>query len=65
MTDLHYPKRELRCPHCGSTAQPNMVLSVTDEASGIIFRDYRCGCGCEFRITLGIVKVETLKKGKE
>lgn len=64
MIDLYNKKRSLRCPFCGSTAQITMVLSVTDEKSGNIFRDYRCGCGCEFRITLGIINVETIKKGK-
>ena len=39
----------IKCPHCGSTAQPKRVGITSVSANGKYFcENYKCGCGCYF-----------------
>ena len=39
----------VKCPHCGSTAQPKRVGMVSISANEQYFcENYKCGCGCYF-----------------
>ena len=39
----------IKCPHCGSTAQPKQRGKATVSDNGRYFCEvYQCGCGCYF-----------------
>jgi transposase-like protein len=39
----------IKCPHCGSTAQPKRVGITSVSANGKYFcENYKCSCGCYF-----------------
>lgn len=39
----------IRCPHCGSTAQPKPIGTPTLSDNKEVLSDrFRCGCGCQF-----------------
>lgn len=39
----------IKCPHCGSTAQPKQRGKATVSENGRYFCEfYECGCGCAF-----------------
>ena len=39
----------IKCPHCGSTAQPKQRGKATVSENGRYFCEfYECGCGCKF-----------------
>ena len=35
----------IKCPYCGSTAQPRLVGS--SECNGVVVEIYTCGCGAK------------------
>ena len=52
----------IRCPNCGSSAQPKVVYSyLIVSPKHILVREYKCGCGCEFE-TEEIKLEEKIKK---
>ena len=40
----------IKCPNCGSTAQPELITTDYIEDGWTINRiaTYQCGCGCQF-----------------
>jgi hypothetical protein len=49
----------VKCPHCGSTAQPKQRGTVTVSDNGRYFCEvYQCGCGCTFEALFPRVEVE-------
>ena len=43
----------IKCPNCGSTAQPKLISTKYEEDSDMIcvYRTYMCGCGKQFTTT--------------
>lgn len=41
----------IKCPNCGSTAQPEVIATDYIEDGWTINRitTYQCGCGCQFK----------------
>ena len=55
----------MRCPHCGSTAQPKLNTSPSIYKKGeLVITTHKCGCGCVFerRYTLSEIKIVTQGK---
>ena len=54
----------VKCPKCGSTAQPKHMYTwnFADTKKGIT-KGYRCGCGCTFEHRYALVDIKI--KGKE
>ena len=52
----------IKCPNCGSTAQPELVYF--DHKSNSIRKTdvYVCGCGCRFEIVFEATEVNILKE---
>ena len=49
----------IKCPHCGSTAQPRRVGITSTSANGRYFvEQYKCGCDCRFEALFPRVEVE-------
>ena len=49
----------IKCPHCGSTAQPRIVGNVMVSENGRYFSEvYKCGCGCSFEALFPRAEVE-------
>lgn len=48
----------IKCPNCGSTAQPELVSQDTDNYSLEHSNEYICGCGCHFKVTFAAISVE-------
>ena len=49
----------IKCPHCGSTAQPKQRGKATVSDNGKYFCEvYECGCGCAFEALFPRVEVE-------
>jgi hypothetical protein len=41
----------IKCPHCGSSAQPKRVTGPLISDNEIYFYEvYECGCGCRFEV---------------
>lgn len=43
----------VKCPHCGSTAQPKLIGTDYPTYSHLI-EIWRCGCGCVVRRTMKV-----------
>lgn len=54
----------IKCPNCGSTAQVKCTYFDEEKYASTHYREFKCGCGCEFLITFEIKKIE-IKKKKE
>ena len=49
----------IKCPHCGSTAQPKQKSKAVVSDNGRYFsKVYGCGCGCVFEALFPRVEVE-------
>ena len=49
----------IKCPHCGSTAQPKQKHRALVSENGRYFSEvYECGCGCVFEALFPRVEVE-------
>ena len=52
-------KTMIKCPYCGSTAQPKQIGKATVSDNGRYFCEvYECGCGCNFEALFPRVEVE-------
>lgn len=38
----------IKCPNCGSTAQPKLNTPPSKEYLGMIITKHKCDCGCTF-----------------
>ena len=52
---------KMKCPNCGSTAQVRLVWEDESKTTQRCYKEYKCGCGCHFRATYGLVKVKILE----
>lgn len=51
----------IKCPNCGSTAQPKLVREDHDNYSAEKIKEYICGCGCKFEATFELKEIKMLK----
>ena len=51
----------IKCPNCGSSAQPELVYQDNTSNHRDKKDDYVCGCGCRFRAHFTFVKAEILE----
>ena len=52
----------MRCPNCGSTSQPKLLWCDDSEILlNYIYKDYKCGCGCRFRIEYAVNAVKVIE----
>ena len=54
----------IKCPNCGSTAQPELVWVDRDSYSTKVTKEYICGCGCHFEVIFEAKEVNILKEEK-
>ncbi len=52
----------IKCPNCGSTAQPELVWEDRDSYGTKKIKEYICGCGCNFEVIFEATKVNILKE---
>jgi hypothetical protein len=50
----------IKCPNCGSTAQPELVWEDRDSYSTTKTKEYICGCGCHFEVIFEAKKTNIL-----
>ena len=55
----------IKCPKCGSTAQVKCTWMDDEPYATDIYREYNCGCGCNFFVTYRIANVEIILKETE
>ena len=51
----------IKCPNCGSTAQPELVYLDHKSNSTRKTDVYECGCGCEFEVIYEYTSFNILK----
>ena len=51
----------VKCPNCGSTAQPELVYLDSTSNRTEKKDDYICGCGCRFTARYLLVETEILE----
>ena len=51
----------MKCPNCGSTAQVRLVWEDESKSTQRRYKEYKCGCGCRFKATYGLVNIKILK----
>lgn len=51
----------VKCPNCGSTAQPELVWEDHYSYSLRKTKEYICGCGCHFEVIFEATKVNILE----
>ena len=51
----------IKCPNCGSTAQPELVYFDSSSNCQEKKDDYICGCGCKFTAKYRLVETEILE----
>ena len=52
----------IRCPNCGSTAQPQLVYLDHGSNKNRKVDEYECGCGCRFEIIFEVKEVNILNE---
>lgn len=52
----------IKCPNCGSTAQPELMWEDFDSYSTKTIKEYICGCGCHFEVIFEVKEVNILKE---
>jgi hypothetical protein len=52
---------KIKCPNCGSTAQPELVWEDRGSYSIKKTKEYICGCGCRFEVIFEAKEVNILK----
>ena len=52
----------IKCPHCGSTAQIELVWEDRDSYSTTKTKEYECGCGCHFEAIFTLTETKILKE---
>lgn len=55
----------IKCPNCGSSAQVELVWVDSEMYSNTHYKQYKCGCGCDFVITFEIADVKIIPKEEE
>ena len=50
----------IKCPNCGSTSQPKLIRYDNNDFLHI-YKDYKCGCGCRFRIEYAVNAVKVIE----
>ena len=55
----------IKCPNCGSTAQIKCTWVDENVYDDNLYREYNCGCGCNFFVTYKIANVEIILKKTE
>lgn len=48
----------MKCPNCGSSAQVRLVWQDEDMLLNHHFREFKCGCGCQFMATYQLIDIE-------
>jgi hypothetical protein len=51
----------IKCPNCGSTAQPELTYLDSSSNRTVKKDDYICGCGCRFTAKFQLVETEILE----
>ena len=52
---------KIKCPKCGSTAQPKIsTLPSVYEKGNLIVTTHKCGCGCVFQRHYTIIEVKIM-----
>ena len=54
----------IRCPNCGSGAQVKLVW-VDSDMYTTHYKQYTCGCGCDFVVTFEVTKIQIIPKEEE
>lgn len=56
----------IKCPNCGSTAQPKLVASphLYSDIDAIKIQR-KCGCGCVYNVWYTLAEVRIVNKGDE
>ena len=56
----------IKCPNCGSTAQPKLVASphLYPDIDAIKIQR-KCGCGCFYNVWYTLAEVRIVRKGDE
>jgi hypothetical protein len=52
----------VKCPNCGSTAQPKLIWEDRDSYSTKKIKEYQCGCGCVFEVIFEAKKINILEQ---
>lgn len=53
----------IKCPKCGSTAQVKVVWGdCVEDLSTYLYKEYKCGCGCHFRLTFAPKDLEIIEE---
>lgn len=55
----------IRCPNCGSSAQIELVWVDSDMDTSAHYKQYTCGCGCDFVVTFEATKFQIIPKEEE
>lgn len=55
----------IKCPNCGSSAQVELVWVDGEMYSNTHYKQYKCGCGCDFVITFEITDIKIIPKEEE
>jgi hypothetical protein len=55
----------IKCPHCGSTAQPKLNTPPSVYGTGLVITTHKCGCGCVFERRYQLTEIRIVTKGSE
>ena len=55
----------IKCPFCGSAAQPKIKNQVAYDNNNSIKIEYECGCGCMFEVVAAIQNARLLDFDEE
>lgn len=53
--------QRIKCPNCGSTAQPELVYMDSTSNNTEKKDDYICGCGCRFTAHFTLAEIEIVE----
>ena len=51
----------IKCPNCGSTAQPKLIWEDRASYSTKKIKEYTCGCGCTFETIFELKETKILE----
>ena len=55
----------IKCPNCGSSAQVELVWVDSDMYTSAHYKQYACGCGCDFVVTFEVTDIKIIPKEEE
>lgn len=55
-------RKMMKCPCCGSSAQVALVWQDFECYSEDFYREYHCGCGCDFEVVYHVTDVKVLNE---